>query len=360
MRKFFFYLLVFITALSLLTTPSGAESSKKFEDVSTGRGIIVSGELVRFYRAARNQVSIDTITLTNDFATKSATYIYPKAANFKANLDGSINFEVKDIGPANDLASWISIAPKEYLLDHREIKEFTFTITVPDNAAGGTHSAIILFPRTKEDEDTSKANAAFAKDQIGIPIFLTVLGDVDFDSSISDMYITDSSKEKNPTNFFWYGDAIINTVVQNEGNIYVRPFGNIFIHTGDKTNPVKTYEFNKDKFLVQPENKRLYLSEFNTNGFINEREANWFSLNKYDFSKFFDFRFGKYYATYQARIKPAPEVALPEDSVEVDERTVEFFVMPIQIVIISVILLIIVLTIVIHNIRSKKNSVKKL
>jgi hypothetical protein len=246
-------------------------------------------------------------------------------------------------------------------LDHREIKEFLVEIDVPLNAESGTHTAIIIFPRIQEVK-TSGDNAATLLDQVGVPVFITVKGDVKFDAQIKSIETRDMNK--NPTSNFYTQNVYIHTVIQNDSNIYVRPFGNIFIHQGDKTKPVGTIEFTPGIYnIVSSNSSREFVHTFEVNGFINDGESNWFSLNKYRFDKFFDFKFGTFYATYQARIRASDESNIDKkDGIIVTEKTTKFFVFPVQLFLIIPVLIIILAIIgyKVYKHRKNKSSVMKI
>jgi len=351
-KKFFFTFLlltVFTSSYSLLTR---AETSTFSQDLN-GRGMILSPG-IQYFEGDRGQTLTGKFNLRNDIESKIDVTIYPTVVNVLQKEDGSPEFDTSQRSLDFDFAKWFTLEKNEFGLQSRQNKEFTYTIKIPANATGGTHTAFILFPRVK-DANAQLNNATGLNDQLGLPVFLTIKKDIDFKGSIKDMYTTDISNNKKST--FFYGNEVTHIIVDNPGNIYIRPFGNVFIHKGDTTKPIKTLDFNPNGTLVQQRSKREYQFEFSTNGFINESEKSWLSFKKYRFTKFFDFRFGRYYATYQAIIKPANEAGFEKEKGIIVDQTVSFYVFPIQII--FVIVLVIILLggyITLRSMKSRKNQ----
>jgi hypothetical protein len=354
--------LISISAFTVLATSLfgglALAQNKTFQGGNSNRGVVVTPVTIYLTGDRGQTISNETtqFKVTNDFGVDAATKIYPKVFNIKTDLKGTPITDLAQRSLDNDFAKWINLDTSEYNLEHNEIKDFKFTVKIPDNAAGGSHMAIIVLPRTQENPTVENA-AAFARDQIGIPVFLTINKDIKFSSQPSKMFVTDiADKEKG---FFWGGTARIQTEIFNDGNIYTRPQGNIFIHKGDKSKSIQTFKFNDDATLVGKDSKRLYSVDFSTGGFLSQEVKDGKIKSKLNWGKFFDFKFGRYYATYQGRIKPSEQVDAKllngQDAIVV-EKTVSFYVFPIQIVIL---LGIAVLMIVIFIVKSKLGGSKK-
>lgn len=357
-------LLTIIVVLSLFA-PVNAQGQKVYEQGSTGRGLFVTApgdsDLIKTYSLEKGGKLTEKLNLTNDFQTPTPTMIYPQVVNFNVEINGSPVFDLSSRPASTNPSSWIKITPDNYLLDHREIKEFVLEVNIPLDAESGTHTAMIIFPRSKTIT-ADGSNAAVLIDQVGIPVFITVKGDINFDANIKSFVAKDSDNAVQ-TNFFTQ-NVYFQTTIENKGNIYVRPFGNIFIHQGDKTKSIGEIEFTPRVYnIINKDSSREFQHIYEVNPFINDQEKNWFSLNKYRFDKIFDFKFGTYYATYQARIRASDESGLSDkEKYIVTEKTVEFFVFPAQLFLIIPILvgLLVFAGYKIYKSRAGKKSVMKI
>lgn len=325
--------------------------------VGSKRGLIMS-PIVIYLKGERGTTLQNEDTyykLTNDYETKASVIVYPRVVNITRNEEGNVKIDETQKDKKSDVASWVVLENKQHEIKHGETIKSEFKINIPDDADPGSHLFAILFSRST---DTNTTTAVGINDNILLPVILTIDGEIKFESDVDSFFISDLLLKEQY--FFWGGTAVVNVKIKNDSNIYVRPLGNIFIHQGDKTKPVETLTFNENGLIVSSNNSRNFRNSFSTNNFIKDKIVDGKIVWEPDWSKFFDFKFGRYYITYQSRIKPAPEAGLENDKVIVVERTTEIFVFPIQILILIIVVILLIVAFIIWNYfkKSKKDGSK--
>jgi Bacterial protein of unknown function (DUF916) len=274
-----------------------------------------------------------TYTLTNTTSQKETTTVYSTISNFIISKDGLLRNDTTERTSDQNLASWITLANPEVKLNQGESKNVRFTVKIPDGAKGGTFSALATFATTPREEK-SFLTAENTGMQLGLPIFVTIAKDVSFTGDIQSMAITDQGDT--PRQLFLSPSAKLNIEIQNTGNVYTIPVGDVFVYKKEKTG-AKAIPFNTEGLLIQPGNSRNYSLSIPLNGLINEGEKSLFK--KINVRQFFDFKFGEYNATYQAILTPSPEAGLSLGAATITEKTISFFVLPVQLIILVLLLL---------------------
>ncbi|MCX8035089.1 MAG: hypothetical protein N3A71_02260 [Candidatus Dojkabacteria bacterium] len=341
-----------------LTIGSGKVLAQS-EFVGSKRGLIMS-PIVIYLNGERGTTLKNEHTyykLTNDYETKASVVVYPSVVNIIRDEEGNVKIDETEKDRKSDVASWVVLESTQHEIKHGETIRSEFSINIPDDADPGSHLFAILFARSPADTNTNSP-AVGINDKILLPVILTIDGDINFESDIDSFFVSDLLLKEQ--SFFWGGTAVVNVKIKNNSNIYVRPLGNIFIHQGDKTKPVETLAFNENGLIISSNNSRNYRHSFSTNNFIKDKIVDGKIVWEFDWSRFFDFKFGKYYVTYQSRIKPAPEAGLPNDKVIIIERTTEIFVFPIQILILIIVIVLLIVALVAWNYfkKSKKRENK--
>lgn len=287
-----------------------------------------------FFLTAEREATITLpIKVTNTYEDNEALEYTVLVKNIYTDSNGLIRDDDEGRELHSNLAQWI-ISPSETItIAKNETKDLIFTINVPAEAADGSHAAAIhlngsIFTYT-------------------IPVLLTVNSNLYFNPSVQ-------SITTEPQNIFTSGDISVKTFIENKGNVYFRPYGDIFIHRGDKNKPVEIYSFNEEGDLVLPDYTIGYVNSISGNKFIDPNESSFFK--KYKFINFFNTKFGKYYATYQPIIKIADETQTKEMYMDSEGVTTVFYVIPIQYVISVVIVSLILMLYVVRVIRKKRKD----
>jgi hypothetical protein len=137
--------------------------------------------------------------------------------NFTAEgEEGGVNLTEEET--SFSLASWITASPTEVNVPARGSQIFDFTIAVPENAEPGGHfgSVIIQTEATQLDQ-----TGASVSQEAGPLILVSVAGDIIEEASIIDFM---------PTKSFWEsGPVVLETRVENSGNVHFKPSGTIVI-----------------------------------------------------------------------------------------------------------------------------------
>ncbi len=343
------FIIIFLILSNLLYVQSSTVGSK--------RGLVMSPVIIYLDGEKGTTLKNENTyyKLTNDYDIEASVIVYPRVVNIIRDEEGNIKIDETQKDIKSDVASWVILESNMHEIKHGETIKSEFSIDIPVDANPGSHIFGILFSRSGGDPGFKSSNVGIG-DSLLLPIILTIDGDIKFESNIDSFFVSDLLLKEQ--SFFWGGTAVVNVKIKNGSNIYVRPLGNIFIHQGDKTNPVETIAFNENGLIVSSNNSRNFRHSFSTNNFIKDKVVDGKIVWDLDWSKFFDFKFGKYYVTYQSRIKSAPEVSLENDKVIVVERTVEIFVFPIQILVLIIAVVLLIIALIVWN-RFKKSKKEK-
>lgn len=137
--------------------------------------------------------------------------------NFTASgEEGAVNLTEEET--AFSLASWISVEPAQVVVPARGSQTFDFSIAVPDNAEPGGHFGSVI---VKTQPIAVDATGAAVSQEAGPLILVSVAGDIVRDGQIVDFRSQKSFWEKGP--------IILETRVENQGNVHFKPSGTIVI-----------------------------------------------------------------------------------------------------------------------------------
>jgi len=117
------------------------------------------------------------------------------------------------------LAEWIKINQETIVIPAESSEEISFSVNVPKEAAPGGHFAAILIG-TKPPEKTD-AMAVRTAQVVSSLFFLSIDGDIEENASIREFSVEDNFVDKPQANFLLR--------FQNDGNVHVRPQGEIKI-----------------------------------------------------------------------------------------------------------------------------------
>ncbi len=149
--------------------------------------------------------------------TDQAITLKAKAENFTAEgEEGGVNLTEDDT--SYSLASWITVSPTDVTVPARGSQFFDFTINVPANAEPGGHfGAVIVSTKAVDVQNTG----ASVSQEAGPLILLSVSGDIVEQARIVDF--------KAAKSFWESGPVVLETRVENGGNVHFRPSGTIII-----------------------------------------------------------------------------------------------------------------------------------
>jgi hypothetical protein len=119
----------------------------------------------------------------------------------------------------------------------REKKQIPVTLTVPDSATAGGYYGVIRFASADSSGESNVALSA----SVGTLFLVTVPGDLK--ESLDIVEITAAKNGSTGRFFVGTGEFAAVTRLKNDGNIHVKPYGNIIV-TDRKGNTVETIDFN--------------------------------------------------------------------------------------------------------------------
>ncbi len=145
----------------------------------------------------------------------------------------------------NDLKDWINFnGEKRVTLDAGQSKEFTYEITVPQNAEPGGHYAVAFFTHSSGIEGESGLGLGA---KLGVLFLVNVSGDINESSSFLNFTTKKSFISHLPAEFVLR--------IKNEGTVHFRPKGNITI-TNIFGNEVAKIPANTNKNAILPNSIR--------------------------------------------------------------------------------------------------------
>jgi hypothetical protein len=105
------------------------------------------------------------VEVSNGTQQTARISMYPEAAEI---IDGT--FRASDAKPRDELSSWISVAPREPVLDPQERAMVTVSIRVPADASSGERYGVVWAER----RDVSAQNGLTQVSRVGVRIYLSV------------------------------------------------------------------------------------------------------------------------------------------------------------------------------------------
>ena len=151
--------------------------------------------------------------------TQETNTWYFQTQNFTSQgEDGEPSFVGED--NTTDLASWIVLPSQSLTLTPGQSATVNFTINVPKDADAGGHYAAIFLASTPP---STNGGAVGVSSRIGALILLRVAGDVIEAGSLQQFTLSSSMYSSLPVGF--------NVLFKNSGNVHVKPYGAITIHS---------------------------------------------------------------------------------------------------------------------------------
>lgn len=218
------------------------------------------------------------------------------------------NPKLIDAKENDNFIEWLKFENNQINVAPGEWKQIPFTIDVPSEAVYSYNYAIFV---TRSNETKSLENAETLIK--GSPAILVLLN-IDSPEAKKEI-VLESFKSTN-----WFVESLpyeFDIAIKNTGNVYVSPFGNIFID-GQNKKDIAVLPVNPNSNVILPSTQREYRIKWD-DGFPIKGDG--FLGFDWDFSKTDRFRFGRYTA----------HVILVYDNGERDiatESTLTFWVIP--------------------------------
>lgn len=145
------------------------------------------------------------------------------------------------------ISRWITTDIEEGELDSGQETEVHYTVSIPENAAGGAQAATIIV--TMVDNLSSSGNAIETVQQVGYLIFGNVNGDVIETGKIID--------HKVPS-FLFQPPIFSSSMVENTGNVYTNATYKLQVFPLFSDEEIYTNEETPENSIVFPETKRYH------------------------------------------------------------------------------------------------------
>lgn len=202
MKKLVFLSFVAFVA-SLLLFPQGSSA------------VTVSPPIIEI-DAKKGDIITEKIRVTNDSDVEQTYYI--SAQRFVAEGESGAAAFIEDDNPL-ELVNWLDFPVTSVTVGPDERKVVPFSITIPDNADPGGHFASIFLSTTPPA--TGDGSQVSIGGRVGVLLLTRVEGNVVESAKIRDFAAEPSTINALPANF--------NIRIENEGNVHLKPQGNITI-----------------------------------------------------------------------------------------------------------------------------------
>lgn len=234
-----------ITPLFAVSAHGQATNANAADGLQISPALIeVNGEPGSTYTIQIRVTNVTASDLTfdsevNDFSSKD------ESGNASVNLDTSLP-------NASSIRSWVSVIDS-FSLKARESRNVNATLSIPVDAEPGGHYGVIRFSGRAPTIDGSGVGTAASA---GSLVLVRVAGTVD---ESLDLITFQTSQNNTWSGFFKYGPVDFVMRFENNGNVHVKPIGQIEIRDifGNK---VETLSVNPDKGNVLPLSIRKFQS----------------------------------------------------------------------------------------------------
>lgn len=115
-------------------------------------------------------------------------------------------------------ASWIGVSPANFNVAPHQRQELTYFVQVPPNARPGGHYAAVMYQPTNVIDVKGTGTGVFT--YVGTLFYIQVKGDIAEKATVTQF---------NAKGFSEYGPVKITTVIQNDGDLHIRPTGTITV-----------------------------------------------------------------------------------------------------------------------------------
>jgi hypothetical protein len=161
--------------------------------------------------------------------------------------------------PTGEELSWVTFDRPEFTANPREWQDITFTIDIPEDAAYGYYYVFRIKPK---DDAAIETTGATVKGELLVVTLLNVMKE----GALADSKLV-SFSAKNMVNEYLPVDFTVK--LENQGNIHVKPRGNIFITRGGGSE-IGILEVNPGIGSILPGGTREFESHWNDGFLVNE------------------------------------------------------------------------------------------
>lgn len=311
-----FIIALFFSPLATLASKANAQAY---------RGPILDQLLFEIGEVDPGDIVSRKFTVTHDYqpladGSDRVVTLYTYAQDMKLGLQGNrIMLRKDEVADTARLSDWIDIDKKQFVLSERlQVEEITVTIRIPDYAEpGGKYGVVWVSNRDGASEleklsEEEQGAASAANADVGIPILLTVSGNLNKDIEVERLFTTNIVGTEQS---LFLDSHPVNAVVQfkNNGNVHVAPRGRVYFHTGDNfvQDPFASFDLNPNELVVLPGSSRQFTFTWDdsfistqvqkdADGKVIRDDKNTIQYyRKYDFDKLSKLRIGSFKVTVQ-------------------------------------------------------------
>lgn len=236
-----------LAVAGIYTAHAGAQAS----NANAAQGIQISPTLVEL-NASKGKTYNINLGVTN--VTGTDLLYKTSVSDFGASGEtGSPHvFNDPKLTEISSIRTWVDTIP-EFTLDAHKSRTVTAQINVPANAEPGGHYGVLQFSGTAPKLDRTGVGLSASA---GVLLLIRVDGIINEKANLESFY-TSSTQSGKENSFFENGPAYFVVRIKNEGNIHVKPVGNIEVK--DMFGGVVTnLPINKDKSNVLPKTIRRF------------------------------------------------------------------------------------------------------
>lgn len=327
------------------------------------------------------ETKCDKFKATNDFQpdenglSKPASY-FTMASDFILDPENGVpTFPEKSLTLDHkySLASWVKFDKESINLKNwGDSTEIGFCVSVPQDATGGSHYAALLLSNLTKEEYLSQENVLEGSpvlgtglgSRLGPNLIVNVSGEVNEDIAVSSMKVVDLDYKEKRWNIFEFPPIKVLTYIKNSGTQLVKPSGNIFIHKGDISKPIKTIVFNRgnenedlpaNPQRVLPDSTKLFENNWNPSSPIfYKKDDSGNTTLEVSLEDIKELKFGKYYATLQMTY-----TNINGEFVRSEDYVVAFWIIPLRLILFIILLILIFLSMIYYKFRKQKFRNKK-
>ncbi len=230
------------------------QTSAQTNEANAAQGLQISPPRVELNAVKGGKYNID-LKVTNITASDLSYTSSIVDFNSSDREDGSPNLvEDSTLSSTASIRTWVSNTP-EFTLEARQSTTLRIEVSVPKNAEPGGHYGALLFSGKAPDIDTTGVGLSASA---GTLILVRVEGDIKETADLASFF---SAKDGSQTSFFENGPIGFVTRIKNDGNVHIKPTGNIELRDMFG-NLVATMAVNEGSSNVLPNSIRKFESNY--------------------------------------------------------------------------------------------------
>lgn len=260
----------FIATTLLLVGFHALPVSAQAANANAAQGVQISPTLIELpNNLVKGKTYTINVTVTN--VTGSNLLYKTSVSDFGASGEtGSPHIFINTaLTAASSIRTWVEAIPQFTLASHQS-RTVTALITIPNNAEPGGHYGVLQFSGTAPSINQTGVGLSASA---GVLLLLRVEGAITEKASLASFY-TSSTENGKESSFFENGPAYFVVRIQNEGNIHVKPVGNIEV-TDMFGGLVANLPINQSQSNVLPSSIRRFIgAEVNKGWMLGKYTAN--------------------------------------------------------------------------------------